>query len=230
MNAIEHAVALPPHEVIVHRAARRKILRQIAPLTTSAQDVHQAVHHRAHVGAALATARPRRRNQRRNNRPLLVREVAWVPQMITAVSRSVFLRPHRRPLSPTNQTASFESQMIPTTPEVLRRTPRPRRHTNQSPLRCMGASERSRNVQAHNPWTGQCSAPEYKSYLRERRSRPDEPPQPMVLSSDYIIKYPPAEPGALVYEPLKAAIGVADATPGTSGQATAEPRVPSYSY
>jgi hypothetical protein len=42
--------------------------------------------------------------------------------MITAVSRSVFLRPHRRPLSPTNQTASFESQMIPTTPEVLRRT------------------------------------------------------------------------------------------------------------
>ena len=122
MNAIEHAVALPPHEIIVHRAARRKILRQIAPLTTSAQDVHQAVHHRAHVGAALATARPRRRNQRRNNRPLLVREVAWVPQMITAVSRSVFLRPHRRPLSPTNQTASFESQMIPTTPEVLRRT------------------------------------------------------------------------------------------------------------
>jgi hypothetical protein len=56
MNAIEHAVALPPHEVIVHRAARRKILRQIAPLTTSAQDVHQAVHYRAHVGAALATA------------------------------------------------------------------------------------------------------------------------------------------------------------------------------
>jgi hypothetical protein len=33
---------------------------------------------------------------------LLVREVAWVPQMITIVSRSVFLRPHRRP-SPANQ-------------------------------------------------------------------------------------------------------------------------------
>jgi hypothetical protein len=120
MNAIEHAVALPPDEVVVHRATRRKILRNIAPLTTGAQDVHQAVHHRTHVGAALAAARPRRRNERRNNRPLLVHEVAWVPQMITIVSRSVFLRPHRQP--PANQTASFESQMIPVTPEVLRRT------------------------------------------------------------------------------------------------------------
>ena len=120
MNAIEHAVALPPDEVVVHRATRRKILRNIAPLTTGAQDVHQAVHHRTHVGAALAAARPRRRNERRNNRPLLVREVAWVPQMITIVSRSVFLRPHRQP--PANQTASFQSQMIPATPEVSRRT------------------------------------------------------------------------------------------------------------
>src|SRR4029077_11002070 len=120
MNAIEHAGALPPDEVVVPRAARRKILRNIAPLTTGAQDVHQAVHHRTHVGAALAAARPRRRNERRNNRPLLVREVAWVPQMITIVSRSVFLRPHRRP--PANQTASFQSQMIPVTPEVSRRT------------------------------------------------------------------------------------------------------------
>src|SRR6202040_2242840 len=84
------------------------------------QDVHQAVHHRTHVGAALAAARPRRRNERRNNRPLLVREVAWVPQMITIVSRSVFLRPHRQP--PANQTASFQSQMIPANPEVSRRT------------------------------------------------------------------------------------------------------------
>ena len=120
MNAIEHAVALPPDEVVVHRATRRKILRNIAPLTTGAQDVHQAVHHRTHVGAALAAARPRRRNERRNNRPLLVREVAWVPQMITIVSRSVFLRPHRQP--PANQTAPFQSQMIPVTPEVSRRT------------------------------------------------------------------------------------------------------------
>ena len=115
MNAIEHAVALPPDEVVVHRATRRKILRNIAPLTTGAQDVHQAVHHRTHVGAALAAARPRRRNERRNNRPLLVREVAWVPQMITIVSRLVFLRPHRQPhesdclLSITNDSSDSRS-------------------------------------------------------------------------------------------------------------------------
>jgi hypothetical protein len=41
--------------------------------------------------------------------------------MITIVSRPVFLCPHRR-LSPTNQTTSFETQMIPMTPQVLRRT------------------------------------------------------------------------------------------------------------
>jgi hypothetical protein len=108
---IQHAVALPPEEVVIHRAAWRKILGEIAPLTTGAQNIHQAVYHRTHVGAALAAARPRRRNEWRNNRPLLVREVAWVPQMITIVSRPVFLCPHRR-LSPTNQTTSFETQMI----------------------------------------------------------------------------------------------------------------------
>jgi hypothetical protein len=43
--------------------------------------------------------------------------------MITIISRPVFLCPHRR-LSPTNQTTSFETQMIPMTPQVLRRTPR----------------------------------------------------------------------------------------------------------
>jgi hypothetical protein len=43
-----------------------------------------------------------------------------IPQMITIVSRSVFLRPHRQ--RPANQTASFQSQMIPVTPEVSRRT------------------------------------------------------------------------------------------------------------
>ena len=57
--------------------------------------------------------------QRRNGG--VVREVAWVSQMITIVSRPVFLCSHRR-LAPTNQTASFETQMIPMTPQVLRRT------------------------------------------------------------------------------------------------------------
>src|SRR5580693_1836144 len=38
MNAIQHAIAPPPNEIVVHRAARRKILRKVAPLATGAQD------------------------------------------------------------------------------------------------------------------------------------------------------------------------------------------------
>ena len=49
MNAIQHVIALPPNEVVMDRAARRKILRQVAPLAAGAQDEHDAVHHRAHV-------------------------------------------------------------------------------------------------------------------------------------------------------------------------------------
>ena len=43
MDAIEHAIAPPPDEVVIYRTARRKILRNITPLTTGAQDVHQTV-------------------------------------------------------------------------------------------------------------------------------------------------------------------------------------------
>jgi hypothetical protein len=35
MNAIQHAIALPPDEVVVDRAVRRKILRKVAPLATT---------------------------------------------------------------------------------------------------------------------------------------------------------------------------------------------------
>jgi hypothetical protein len=78
---------------------------------------------KTHVGAALAPAGPRRRDERRNNRPLLVRQVARISQVITIVSRSVLLRPHRRP--PRRISHRMETQTIPTTQEVLRRTLRP---------------------------------------------------------------------------------------------------------
>jgi hypothetical protein len=50
------------------------------------------VRKRADAGNGEAAGR----NERRNNRPLLLREVAWVSQMITIVSRPVLLCPHRR--------------------------------------------------------------------------------------------------------------------------------------
>src|SRR6266849_3415769 len=121
MNAIQHAIALPPNEVVMDRAARRKILRQVAPLTAGAQDVHDAVHHRAHVLLALAAARLRRRHERLDQRPLVIRQVARIAQMITIVSRTVLVRPHRRP-PPRIRTASLESQPIPQIQQVLGRT------------------------------------------------------------------------------------------------------------
>src|SRR5712675_2970540 len=98
VNAIQHTIALPPNEVVVDRAVRRKVLWKVAPLATGAQDIHHPVHDRTHVGPPLATARLRRRNQWCNIRPLVIREVARVPQVITIVFWSVLKRPHRRPL------------------------------------------------------------------------------------------------------------------------------------
>src|SRR5580658_8114855 len=112
MNAIQHAIALPPNEVVMDRAARWKILRQVAPLAAGAQDVHDAVHYRTHVLLALASARLRRRNERFDQRPLVIRQVARIAQMITIVFGSVLVRPHRQP-PPRIRTASLESQPIP---------------------------------------------------------------------------------------------------------------------
>ena len=81
MNAIQHAVALPPDEIVVDCAARRKILRKVAPLAVCAQDIHDPVYDRAHVGLPLAATASRWRNERFDKRPLVVRQVARVSQL-----------------------------------------------------------------------------------------------------------------------------------------------------
>src|SRR5271169_6038958 len=96
MNAIQHAVALPPNEVVVDCAARRKILRKVAPLAAGAQDIHDPVHDRTHVCAPLAATWFRGRNEGFNMPPLVIRQVARISQVITIVLRSVLMRPHRR--------------------------------------------------------------------------------------------------------------------------------------
>ena len=97
MNAIQRAIAVPPDEVVVDRAAWRKIFRKVAPLAAGAQDIHDPIHHRAQICSPLAAAAPRWRNERLDKRPLLIRQVARVSQVITIVFRSVLIRPHRRP-------------------------------------------------------------------------------------------------------------------------------------
>ena len=120
MNTIEHAVALPPNEVVVDCATRRKILRKVAPLAARTENIHHPVHDRAHVGSPLAAAWLGWRNERFDKYPLVIRQVARVSQMITIVFRAVLMRPHRGPSS--NQAASLESQMIQGIQQVLGRT------------------------------------------------------------------------------------------------------------
>ena len=98
MNAIQRTVAMPPNEVVVDRAARRKILRKVAPLATGAQDIHHPVHGRAHVCSPPAATWLRWRNEGFDKRPFVIRQVARVSQVITIVFRAVLMRPHRRSL------------------------------------------------------------------------------------------------------------------------------------
>jgi hypothetical protein len=76
---------------------RRKILRQVAPLTAGAEDIHDPVYHRAHVGSPLAAAWFRGRNERFDKRLLGIRQVTRVSQVIAIVFRPVLVRPHWRP-------------------------------------------------------------------------------------------------------------------------------------
>src|SRR5208283_4753078 len=97
MDTIQCAVQAPVAEITIHRAARRKILRQIAPLASRTQQVQDGVERLPHVRLAFAASPPRRRNERLDKRPLLIRQVARISQMITLVPGSILVRPHRRP-------------------------------------------------------------------------------------------------------------------------------------
>jgi hypothetical protein len=94
MDAIERAVPVPQAEVIMHSAARRQALGQIAPLTAGAQDVHHAVDHLAHVDPSLAAAPLARRNERLDKRPFLVGEITRIAQPVAVVAGAVFSSPH----------------------------------------------------------------------------------------------------------------------------------------
>jgi hypothetical protein len=56
MDPIQRAVANPPRKIDMQRAARRKVLGNIAPLAAGAQYIHHTVHHRPHVCPPFAAA------------------------------------------------------------------------------------------------------------------------------------------------------------------------------
>jgi len=97
VDFLQRAVVAPQTKVVVHRAARRQILRDVAPLAVGAQDIHHAVDHLAHVDAPLAAAALGRRHQRFDMRPLGVGQVARIAQLVAVVAGAVLDRPHAAP-------------------------------------------------------------------------------------------------------------------------------------
>src|SRR5271165_2480908 len=85
MDAIQRAVQAPIAKITIDRAARRQVLGKVTPLASCAQHVHDAVDRLSHVGFASAASPPRRRNERFDMRPLPVRQVARISQMIALV-------------------------------------------------------------------------------------------------------------------------------------------------
>ena len=94
MDPIQRTVAIPPRKIIMQRAARRKVLWNIAPLAAGAQDIHHAVHHRPHVSPTLAAATSGGRDQRLDMSPFVIGQVARISQVIAVVLRPVLVRPH----------------------------------------------------------------------------------------------------------------------------------------
>src|SRR3954466_14395030 len=80
VDPIQRAVAAPLAEIAVHRAARWQLLRDVAPLVTGAQHIHQAVHHLAHDHRALAAAALGRWDQWLDRLPLGVSEITRIAQ------------------------------------------------------------------------------------------------------------------------------------------------------
>src|SRR6516164_2420322 len=120
MDALKRALVAPQIEVMPHRASRRKILRQRPPLATGGEHVHDGVHDLALVNCTFASAPLGGRNLRLDQLPFLIGHIAWVTQITAVIELAVFRRPHRRPLR--IMAALLESQQIPMTQEVFRRT------------------------------------------------------------------------------------------------------------
>src|SRR5271154_282048 len=74
---------------------RRKMLGQLPPGTTSAQDIENRVQHFTHWPNTTAACLGRWRHERRNDLPFLVAQIAAIAQMVTFMPRTGLGRPHR---------------------------------------------------------------------------------------------------------------------------------------
>src|SRR5205085_12077557 len=95
MNAIQSAVPTPQVEIVEQRATRRQILRNRPPLASRAQNIHDPVHHLTNVNPTLVPSPFDRWNHRLHMRPLIVSQIAGIPQSAAVVAPTVLRRPHR---------------------------------------------------------------------------------------------------------------------------------------
>ena len=82
------------------RAPGRQVLRDGAPLTPGAEDVHHPVRHLADIDRALVASGLGRRNQRPDLAPLHLGQIAFVARMPAVIAASVL--PGPRPSIPPN--------------------------------------------------------------------------------------------------------------------------------
>src|SRR6266508_6701490 len=75
----------PTIEVILNRRARRKFLRQSAPLAAGSEDVKDCVQHRAKINLPRSSNPSSLGKQWRNHFPLVVRQITCIAQVITPI-------------------------------------------------------------------------------------------------------------------------------------------------
>jgi hypothetical protein len=113
MDALQRAVPVPQHEVIMRGAFRRQILGQRLPLASGPKHVEDRVQSLSNIDRTLAPAVPSRRNHRLDQRPFGVGQITRIAQATSVSCTAVFMCPHRalfRESVPSN-----ESQMIHST-------------------------------------------------------------------------------------------------------------------
>ena len=81
VQTVECAVMLPAAEIVIYRAARRKVFRDRAPLATRSKNIHQAVHDLPYIHCPLVAATPGSRDQGGDQRPFLVRQITRIAKL-----------------------------------------------------------------------------------------------------------------------------------------------------
>jgi len=97
MDAVEHTVARPFPEIAVNRRTRRKVLRQLPPLTACTQNIAHRIHHLAHVRSARPPAPFRWRDQSLDKLPFRVRHIARIALFARRMLLARCFGPHGRP-------------------------------------------------------------------------------------------------------------------------------------